>query len=174
MHGTKGIWFKSENQFYNNLFTVQIHVHVLLCISFSFKYVFNKRKAFSLPNTIKSSEIWWQILVDCKFFFKFLECNFIYSHLWSMDTDDLSKVVEDVKWDQRTPSISTKTEPLLPDLPFLTIPDLHFLHLQVSRKLSSCRFTVYQVYSLPYNLSRFIVYQVYSLSSFKINSLPDL
>lgn len=38
----------------------------------------------------------------------------------------------------------------------------------------ACRFTVYQIYSLPYNLSRFTVYQVYSLSSLQIYSLPDL
>lgn len=138
-------------------------------------YVFYEKKAFSLPNTIKPSENWWPIFVDCKIFSSFWNLiSFIQILIWSMDKDDLSKVVEDVKWDQRTSSISAKSEPWLPDLPFLTIPDLHFLHLQVSRKLSSCRFTVYQVYSLPYNLSRFIVYQVYSLSSFKINSLPDL
>lgn len=69
-----------------------------------------------------------------------------------MDIDDLSKVVEDVKWDQRTLSISTKTEPLLPDLPFLTIPDLHLLHY----------FTDFQKTILPVDLqfTRFTAYHI--------------
>lgn len=67
-----------------------------------------------------------------------------------MDTDDLSKVVEDVKWDQRTPSISTKTEPLLPDLPFLIISDYIFYIYRFPENylpvdLQFTRFTAYHI-----------------------------